>query len=820
MTPLNRAMYLAHVRSSDKAEQALSAHLLNTANIAGRLAAKVGLASCGFLLGLLHDLGKYAEAFLRYLASATGLLDQGHPDFMLDALAHKGKIDHSTAGAQYIYSRLKLFGPEGPLFGRLLALPLASHHSGLINSMNVDGSDAFMRRMCKPEEEAHLQESFQHMDKEVALKLETLFVPETGVFAELSARHARLLQKNYDNIAAFQHGLLTRFLLSCLLDADRIDSACFEHPEQEAAYIDCPPPDWAKLCAKLENELTSEKYTAKGAAGGVNALRRDIADHCLAQAGAEPGLFTLTVPTGGGKTLSSLRFALHHAQRHGLDHIFYIIPYTSIIDQNAEIARKILESGEEPGSIVLEHHSNILPEKETWRGKLLAQNWDAPVIFTTMAQFLETLFGGGTGKARRMHNLARSVLIFDEIQTLPPRLTYLFCNALNFLVEECGSSALLCTATQPLLGNPPAPEKGRLALDPKRELMPNPTELFTALRRVEFIDHSQKGMPLAEICSLALNEVKQSGSCLVVANTKKWAADIHRACQEQGAAHAFYLSTALCPAHRMDRLREITQLLRDKAPVLCVSTQLIECGVDISFGAAIRFAAGLDSILQTAGRCNRHKEQDRGRVHIVKPPEGLEHLKNLPDIAAGKHACLRVLGEFADSTAAGRDLSDPELVERYFAYYFYERASEMAYPVSAKDAGRDDTLLNMLGLNCLNIGNGAVPKMLRQPFATAAACFQPIDTAGQGVIVPYGEGREIIAELCSFSGRYDLRALLRRVQRYTVNIFPFALEQLQAQGAVHAVAELDGVLCLNEAWYDQEFGLLEQGKGGFGAVIS
>lgn len=809
-----RATSLAHVRREDKAEQHLHSHLLRTAELAGTFAGKVGLPCCGRLLGLLHDLGKYSDAFQRYLASSAGLLDQDHDDFLPDAAAHKGKIDHSTAGGQYVYSRLKQLGPKGLLLGRMLALPMASHHSGLINSLDEDGADVFTRRMSKPEAQAHLLESFQRMDQEIASELEKLFAAEEGVAKELSVRQARLQQKNSANSAAFHHGQLVRFLLSCLVDADRIDSACFEFPEQQATYIAKPGPDWAVLRARLEEELTSKDRVTE-----VNALRRDIADHCLARADDAPGFFSLTVPTGGGKTLSSLRFALRHAQRYGLEHIFYIIPYTSIIDQNAETARRILETGLPPGSVVLEHHSNILPEKETWQGKLLAQNWDVPIIFTTMAQFLETLFGSGTSKARRMHNLARSVLVFDEIQTLPPRLTYLFCNALNFLVEECGSTALLCTATQPLLGRPPKPEKGRLALSPECEIVPNPAELFTALRRVNFIDHTTKTMTLEEIGSLALDELEQSRSCLVVVNTKKWAESIYRSCRERGVKHAFYLSTALCPAHRMDLLGEIARRLEAGSPVLCVSTQLIECGVDISFGSAIRFAAGLDSILQTAGRCNRHKEREHGRVHIVRPPEGEENLKHLSDIAAGKSACLHVLGEFAAMPAAGRDLSDPELVERYFEYYFYSRAKDMEYDVPADTIGRDDTLLSLLGSNERNIGKNGAPAMLRQSFATAASCFQPIDSAGRGMIVPYGEGREIIADLCSTPGRHDLRNLLRRAQRYTVNVFPWQLEKLQKQKAVRGVAGLEDVLCLDERWYDKELGLLEEGSAGLSTQV-
>ncbi len=823
--------YYAHIRkangsmldakASAEERQCISEHLLQTGMLAQAFSGKIRLNSAGKLMGLLHDLGKYSDQFQHYLLSAQGLLDQDCDDF-IDAAASKGKIDHSTAGAQYVACRLKQYGKPGLLYGRLLALGMASHHSGLIDSLGIDGTDVFGKRMEKCDSKTHLSECNSRLEPPVTEAVNALFSASSFLPGEIHAWHARLTEKRTGILAAFHFGLAARFLLSCLRDADCIDSACFEEPMQKALYFDKPPVDWSTLAGKLERHLASKNSSAD-AASPLSALRRKIADDCLSRAKDERGLFTLTVPTGGGKTLSSLRFALHHAQERGLDRIIYIIPYTSIIDQNAQVARDILEADEEPGSVVLEHHSNILPEKESWFGKHLSQNWDAPIVFTTMVQYLEALFGSGTSTVRRMHNLANSVLIFDEIQTLPPRLTHLFCNALNFLIEECASSAVLCTATQPLLGNLPKPEYGQLALDREREIMPNPAELFAELQRVEFVNHCEQPMPLEEIGALALEEMKKSGSCLVVANTKRWARNLYDFCRRKDVEHVFYLSTALCPAHRMAVIEEITELLKAEKPVLCLSTQLIECGVDISFGAAIRFAAGLDSILQTAGRCNRNGERRNGlgRVHIVRPPDGEENLARLPEIREGKSAALRILREYADCSAPEKDLSEPERIERYFTYYFHnpEQAGKMRYNVPPEKAGRSDTLLNLLGANNLNPGQTPPAlSLLRQSFKTAAECFQAIDSPARGVIVPYGEGKDIIAALNSPSGQQNVHALLRRAQRYTVNLYPYEIERMLRNGVLYSVNGLEDVLYLGKSGYDQEFGVVQDARGDYEGI--
>lgn len=626
-----------------------------------------------------------------------------------------------------------------------------------------------------------------------------------------------------ETIIRFKVGLLVRFLFSCLIDADRIDTADFEKPRAAKHRMNGQYTGWPLLIERLEKHLQGFNLR-----NPIDEIRRSISDHCLSSAIRDKGIYTLTVPTGGGKTLASLRFALHHAERHKMDRVIYVIPFTSIIDQNAKVVRDILEpTKDDRGRVVIEHHSNLTSEQQGWREKMLTENWDAQVIFTTSVQLLEALFGEGTRGARRMHQLANAVLIFDEIQTLPVNCVHLFCNAMNFLVEHCGSTVVLCTATQPLL-NLVDPGKGALKFTKNDDLMPDVKGLFDELKRVEVMNQCKPGgWTDEEIARLALSEVVHSGSCLVIVNTKKSAQALYRLCREAAGIQTFHLSTSMCPAHRKEILDKIRKLLDDKIPVLCVSTQLIEAGVDVDFGAVIRYTAGLDSIAQAAGRCNRNgKQKDAsgnpkaGRVHVVNP--AVENIDRLKDIECGKGVTERLLDDVeAGSEDFGGNLIGPKAIERYFEYFFFARHQEMDYPVPAQTVGRNDTLLNLLSLNSLAVDefkrdHSAAPNIyLRQSFMSAARAFKVIDAPTRGIIVPYGvRGQELINDLCSAFEVERQFKLLRRAQQHTVNVFPQDLERLLKAGAVHEIQEGVDILYLSDGrYYNQSFGLSQTPEG-------
>ena len=816
--------YIAHVRHGGdvKQSQSLATHLTETAAIAKMLAAKLGLDLAGELLGLMHDFGKYSLKFQKYIYDATGLINSDLDDE--ESTPGGSKVDHSTAGAQWVYRRLAAMGQKesGVLCGQMLGLCIASHHgAGLIDCLDDEGNVVWQKRFNKDDSLTHLSECLQNADESVLQQAEGL--ADKALLVQMLAPLKAVLMlpeaQAGHQIKEFYLGCFTRFLFSCLIDADRINSADFERENQKEIRRLQEKPDWQAAINKLEARLAQfeRRYP-------IDEIRRQIADDCLQRAADAQGIYTLTVPTGGGKTLASLRHALHHAQTHGLERIIYIIPYTSIIDQNAEAVRDIL--GDE---WVLEHHSNLDPEKQTWQNKLLSENWNKPIVFTTMVQFLDAWFGGGTRGARHIHPMANSVLIFDEIQTLPVKCVHLFCNALNWLVQFGGSSAVLCTATQPLLsacGVDEFPEykralvkaRGLLQLAPNAEIMGKNQaldKLFADLSRVEIkFNEKAGGWSVDDAGAFLLTQFQTALSCLFIVNTKKWAKDLYQYCQQQNVPSEalFHLSTNQCAAHRKALFARMKQRLEKKLPVVCISTQLIEAGVDISMACVIRALGGLDSIAQAAGRCNRHGENaGKGWVWVLNLQEP-SLAKVLPDIDAGQQQAERVLREFA-----GQDILQPKAMRQYFEYYFYQRSDEMAYQINKNGS---DSLLSWLSDNRYNQAasdrNGKLKNdvlrghnldpLLMHSFKSAGRAFQVIDAPTRAVIVPYGEGKALIAKLC---GEYEPKAFygyLNQAQRFSVNVFPNVWDKLLKEAAVQQIADT-GIYYLHTSHYIDEYGL-------------
>lgn len=792
-----------------RSEQSVKAHVEGVATICKRLTMKAGSSDVGELLGLLHDLGKYSDQFQTYIKSATGMLNPDIDEDYVDSIQLKGRVDHSTAGAQWIWQQCRQYGQQGQLIGQILAVCLASHHGGLIDCLSPEGKNLFLKRMGKDDEKTHLTECTVAAEKQLLHRLQALATPQLiqNCLQQISSLVSTGQVESGNLIKCLNIGLWTRFLYSCLIDADRIDSADFENPENREHRCKGQP-DWNIAVERLEEKLSAlpDEYE-------IDHIRRDISAQCKKRAYGGQGIYSLTVPTGGGKTFASMRYALHHAREHNLDRIIYIIPFTSIIEQNAEEIRKLIERETDEFPWVLEHHSNLEPELQTWQYKLVSENWDTPIVFTTMVQFLETLFGGGTRGPRRMHQLTNAVLVFDEVQTLPIKCVHLFCNAINFLTAHAKTTALLCTATQPLLNKLKDPSRGQLNLLPENELVKDVSGLFDQLKRVEVRNRVRpEGWSESEIAALAIDEFELKGSCLVIVNTKAWAQRLFQLTEERVEKESiFHLSTSLCPAHRKEILDKVRQRLDDELPVLCISTQLIEAGVDVDFSSVIRFLAGLDSIAQAAGRCNRNGKRPKGEVHVVNPSQ--ESIDMLIDIKEGRDKALRVLFERGES-----DLLNPDVIEQYFSYYFYQRSDEMAYPVSPKEASRTDTLLSMLGDNSKNIGQTG-PLMLRQSFKTAGKIFKAIDAPTEAVIAQYGDGKEIVAALCAEQDPAKVRVLIKEAQKFSVNVFPNIWKKLKEQDAVIPIQD-EGIYFLDERHYSQQFGLSVEPVGDYEPQIA
>lgn len=798
-------MCIAHIRKSDKAIQSLQTHLIETSQIARVLAGKLHLSQAGELLGLMHDFGKYSQDFQEYIRAMTGIDVDIDNDYVLP---NGKKIDHSTAGAQWVYQNLRQFDTKngiGELIGQILGLCIASHHGlGLIDCLTPDGELNWKRRFDKSDELTHLSECQSKADTEILQKAHALvnenLIKECLKFILPIFKNCDI--KNNSKIQEFYLGCFARFLFSCLIDADRINSADFEREYQKSLRRFDEKPNWQQAIDLLETHLAN--FTIQYP---IDKIRQNISQTCLSRANDPQGIYTLTVPTGGGKTLASLRYALHHAKKHELDRIIYIIPYTSIIDQNAKTVRDILGD-----DWVLEHHCNIEPDKQNWQDKLLSENWDKPIVFTTMVQFLDAWFGAGTRGVRHVHAMTNSVLIFDEIQTLPIKCVHLFCNALNWLNQFGKSSAILCTATQPLLHQLKNSQLGQIKLSDNHELMglDNLNQLFDDLSRVQITYHPKVGgYDIDDAGDFLLKQFNLTPSCLFIVNTKQWAKDLYQYCQKNNVPKEalFHLSTNQCSTHRRAIFDNIKHRLKNNEPVICISTQLIEAGVDISFACVIRALGGLDSIAQAGGRCNRHGEkQNKGQVFVLNLKEP-SFEKVLPDIYQGQLCGERVLREFDD-----QDILQPNAMNQYFNYYFYNRSDEMRYDIKDKN----QTLGNLLDWLSDNSQNIYTPKnnkrtkpfpLLMQSFKSAGQFFNVIDAPTCAVIVPYNKGKEIIAQLCGAWNPKQMYQALSDAQQYSVNVFPNVFKKLMDNRAIYEVQAGLGIYYLDDKYHDDNYGL-------------
>lgn len=794
--------YLAHYRVIDGDQHDVKTHLAETSLSAKKFAGKIGLDLIGELLGLLHDLGKYSFEYQSYIKSAVGLLSPDDKNYV-DAKKLKGKIDHSTAGAQWIWEELKDEIKIKKLLGEIVSLCVLSHHSGLIDVFDIAGEDKLTARINKAFTSTYYFQTKEKTDYTILERITNLMKSEEKI-NQLKNVVTQIHKFCDEPMRSFSKGLLTRFLFSCLVDADRLSTADFENPEGAKLRYLGSYPEWQKLIDCFE------QITFK-ISNQVDQKRCDISSCCKKRAIDKRGLYYLTVPTGGGKTLSSLRFALHHAKQHELDRIIYVIPYTSIIDQNASKVAEIFNVLSK--EIVLEHHSNLVPEKETYRNRVLSENWDSPIVFTTSVQLLETLFGRGTRNVRRMHQLANSIVIFDEIQTLPIKTVHMFNNAINFLTNICGSTVVFCTATQPLFHSVD-PNLGAVPYSADMEIVDYPP-LFNSLKRVSVQDcRKVGGWTEADLKERVKTHLHDYGSVLVVTNTKPNAKRIYEYCKGL-SENVYHLSTNMCPKHRRAILNHVVNCLNpsNPRPVVCISTQLIEAGVDVDFGAVIRCLAGLDSIAQAAGRCNRNGYQKGlGTVEIVNLQS--ENLDKLLEIRIAQDVTFRILDEYKRKPSDfDEDIIGHKAMKLFYKYYFFKRSREMSYPISRKRLGRDDELLFLLSTNQQSVEEhkrkyGSPSQYFRQSFRTAADHFRVIDAPTESIIVPYNEEAKSI--ISAFSANLSVKEeskLLKVAQQYSVNMFPYMIEELQKKKALFQTYEGSGVWHLDGQYYSNDFGV-------------
>jgi len=788
--------------------QELREHSRNAAELAVRAAKAAGLEHIARLAGLMHDFGK-DRVFQTYLAACAR--DPDHPPA-------KGSAPHSPLGALYAHTRWMNGDDARQAAAQLIALCVLSHHEGLCDCLGPDGSSPYLEKLERAEA-TRMREAAEVFFRECEPQeaLDALFEKAA---AEVRALTAKIRQSVEKDARALMLGLVARFLLSCLVDADRWDSACFEAGRDP--LLEDQPFDFEEALRRLERrlgELNAPRPNETDLERDVRLLRGELSLGCFAAGRLPPGLYTLTVPTGGGKTLASLRYALRHIRENGLRRIFYIIPFNTILDQNAGAIRRALQMD----GAVLEHHANVVLERgdgaegpsgaeDAWRARqILTERWDSPIILTSMVHFLDSLYLGGNTAARRMQGLAGSVLIFDEVQAVPFHCLSLFKLALTFLTRFLGCSVLLCTATQPLLDRPP------FGLSIGGELAGDVDALFGRMRRVTLVDEVRDPpMRAPELADFALALQRVHGGVLVVVNTKAMARAVYegvKARLPEGAV--FLLTTNLCAEHRRDVLRSVEARLelmrREGLPCVLVSTSLIEAGVDISFPCGVRALCGLSSAIQAAGRVNRGGEAPMGYMHFV---HAAEELNSLEEIRKGQKRARHVLDEARAS--GGLDIASPGAIRMYFEKTVYDESEngEQDCPIKTQSGGTD-TAVNLLGKNPNGVGswlqrNGKPPVALRQAFRTVGSRFEVIDQDTQAVLVHYGEeGGALIADLNGEQTPEARRAALRLSQRFAVNLYRGQFRRLCDRGAVCPLGD-SGAWALLPAYYDPFAGLAEE----------
>lgn len=685
--------------------QPLHTHLDEVAKLAGGFSSAFGASSWGHLAGLWHDLGKFSPEFQRYIRMANEAHMEGKP----------GRVDHSTAGALHSVDR---YGD----IGRILAYCIAGHHAGLPDWQSETSPRASLVWRLS--------------------QRDLLSAVAAGCIPAGIADKTRPTEKA-KNGTGLSRSIWLRMLFSSLVDADFLDTEAFMDSEKAAQRVGYP--SLADLVPYFEQYMTVK--TAEASDTAVNRIRSEVLQACRDRALDPPGLFTLTVPTGGGKTLSSMAFALRHAEVHDKRRIIYVIPYTSIIEQTADQFRTIF------GNAVLEHHSNLDvadTSRENARSRLACENWDAPLIVTTTVQFFESLFASRTSRCRKLHNIAQSVVILDEAQLLPTDFLKPVLELMRELQMNYGVTFVLSTATQPALGPHKSMDFDFPGLPGLREIIPSFLNLHERLQRtrVEVLEELAVPVPWDD---LALRLAKYK-SVLCIVNRR----DDARILWEKLPSGTFHLSALMCGAHRSERIAEIRKNLLAGKPTKVISTQLVEAGVDFDFPVVYRALAGLDSVAQAAGRCNREGLLKQGLVYVFQPESRIPagHLRQTAEMGR------QLLMEQREDPLA------PERFEQFFRMLYWMRGNRLD----------KENIMDLLGND----------SELRISFRTAAERFKLIDEGAYApVLVHYGEKGSKLIELLRHRG--PERRVLRQAQRYVVNLPRHVHGRLLADSAIEEI---------------------------------
>jgi len=782
---INECEFIAHIRKVGERLIAhpLEEHLQEVSRLAADFAAEFGAAPWAALSGIWHDLGKFREGFQRYIRQC------GDPNAHIEGRVADPDKSHSAAGALWAQRYLQEVDKRsGPVIARVLSYLIAGHHAGLSDWAGENKS-------------LHNRFAQDNAGKELATAL-AAEIPAALLKPVAALPNINDLMRYRDDEIPGRFALWVRMLFSCLIDADFLDTEAFMSPPKADArqgFLNLESME--TLLAERFNTMATDVAERGETNSKVNRKRAEVLRACRAKAELDPGVFSLTVPTGGGKTLSSLAFALRHAIRNKKRRVVYAIPYTSIIEQTAGIFRGIF--GDEN---VIEHHSNVEVDEtqETARSRLACENWDAPLIVTTNVQLLESLFANRTSRCRKLHNLVGSVIVLDEAQLLPVAYLQPVVDVLRLLVKDYGVTLVLCTATQPTLESRNSFDQAQalrgFAPGEVREIVDDVPALYADLERVRV--HLPGNLNTPRSWDDLAPEIAGHDAVLAIVGRRADARDLYSRLKAESRDGLWHLSGLMCAQHRSDTIETIKKALqerraalsagRETGPIRVVSTQLVEAGVDIDFPVVYRALAGLDSIAQAAGRCNREGRLEKGEVHVFVPPKAPP-----PGLLRMAEQATRILWAGLPTGA------EPMDVERFGEFF------RRLYG----DARLDEKGICQL----LRVGKDA-----DVAFRTAAEKFRLIDEQeGATVFVRYRRDQnddEIDMWLNTLKKEGPQRWLLRKLQRYGVTIYQNDLRRLIDQGDVEPLGgDFPGLYVQpanNDLLYDNVLGINVDGVPG------
>ena len=784
--------YPAHIRKVDgkKYIQTVEEHCHGVAEIAAELLRDIGLEKTAYLTGMVHDLGKFSENFKNYIEKAAD-----------GEKVQRGSVNHTFAGVRFLlekHSDEQLSGFSDIVL-EILAYAVGAHH-GLFDCVDDNNNNGFTKRIQKEgidylnAAQEFLKICCSKQDIEDLLKQsEKEILPIFNKIEKLADNADAKIQNTQ---ITFYIGFLARLILSAIIEADRSDTSQFMNGYSEKTVKNISE-IWINCIKNVEQKLSTMPLDKP-----INQTRAQISALCAEAGNLESGIYRLNLPTGAGKTLTSLRYALHHALKHNKKRIIFTMPLLSIIEQNAGIIHDYIGNEE----LILEHHSNIVETDENDeldKRELLVESWDVPIIITTMVQLLNTLFAGKTANIRRMQALCNSIIVIDEVQTVPDKMLSLFNLALNFLAKICNATIILCSATQPCF------EKTMYPLDKSvKDLITLTKEQETVFKRVRL---EYKGeMDCEELADFAAGILEKNNSLLLVCNTKNEAAVMFNLlCSKIKDVKAFHISAGMCTAHRKETIKEMQETLENKQQkVLCVSTQVIEAGVDVSFARVIRLLAGMDNIVQATGRENRNREFDGLAPGYIVRLKG-EVLKGLSEIEAAKNAAANLLVKYKNSPKIyDNDLMSEKAINEYYEC-LYGNVNDGYHDFYIESVR--DSILNLMSCN-ENVDSGKIPEynkyFMHQALKTAGGLFTVFDESSIDIIVPYNRGIEIIQEVFAVGDKdYEkLKAVLKEAKLYTVSLFKYQKIKLEEQGALIFVPSA-GVYILQDGYYDELTGL-------------